>query len=78
MSGIALGFGLQEAARLGRKVSPNLPSEISRHIAVDFAPQTCPETGVKLDSDKPFGVALDTTPGTVMGTVPTAILKASI
>jgi hypothetical protein len=59
-------------------VSPNLPSEINRHIAVGFAPQAGCATGMKIDSRKPFEVAMDTTPGTVLGTVPKAILGASI
>jgi hypothetical protein len=70
---VALGLGPQKAARLGRKVSPNVPSEISRQVAVGFAPQTGCGTGVKIDSRKPFGVAMDTTPGIVLGTVPTVV-----
>jgi hypothetical protein len=72
-SAIALGLDLQKAARIGRKTSPNLPSEISRQITVGLAPQTGLEFGPKSDSRKPFGVALETTPGTVLGTVLTVV-----
>jgi hypothetical protein len=77
-SAIALGLGLQKAARIGRKTSPNLPSKISRRVTVGFAPQTGCGTGMKLDSRKPFGIDLDTTPGTVLGTVPTVVPGMSI
>ena len=64
-----MGLGLQQAMRLGRKVSPNLPSRISRQVTVDFALPIGPRTEVEIDSRKPFGVTMDTTPGTVLGTV---------
>jgi hypothetical protein len=75
---IALGISVQRAARIGGKTSPESPSEISRQVAVGFAPQTGCPTGMKLDYGKPCGVALDITPGTVLGTVPTAVPEMSI
>jgi hypothetical protein len=72
-----LGISLQKAVRLGRKVSSKLPSRISRQITLGFAPQTGYGTGMKLDSRKPFRVAMDTTPGTVLGTVPTVVRGVS-
>jgi hypothetical protein len=75
---VTLSIDLQKAVRIGRKTSPNLPSEISRRVTVGFAPQTGCGTGMKLDSRKPFSVAIDTTPGTVLGTVPTVVPGMSI
>jgi hypothetical protein len=70
---VALGLGVQKAVQIGRKTSPKSPSEISRQVAVGFAPQTGCGTGMKIDSRKPSGFAMDTTPGTVLGTVPTVV-----
>ena len=56
-SGVALGFGPQEAMRISRKTSPDLPSEIGRQVTVGLAPQIGLEIGPKLDSGKPFEVA---------------------
>ena len=77
-SAIALGFDLQEAVRIAGKASPKSPAGISRQVAVGLAPQTGSETGPKFDPEKPFGVALSTTPGTVLGTVPSPVRGASI
>jgi hypothetical protein len=73
-----LGISVQRAARIGGKTSPESPSEICRQVAVGFAPQTGCPTGMKLDYGKPCGVALDITPGTVLGTVPALVRGASI
>jgi hypothetical protein len=75
---IALGFGPQKAVRLSREKGLGLPLGIGCQVRVEFAPQTGSETGMELDSRRPFGVALDTTPGTVMGTVPPLVRRASI
>jgi hypothetical protein len=74
---VALSIDRQKAVRVGRKVRPVMPSRNGRQITVGFMPQAGLETGPRLDAGKPFGVALDTTPGTVLGTVPTVVPEVS-
>jgi hypothetical protein len=74
----ASSTGSQKAMRIGRKTSPAVPSRISRQVTVGFAPQAGSETGLKINSGKPFVVAVDTTTGTVLGTVLTVVPGMSI
>jgi len=45
---VPFGIGWREAARFGRQVGLDLDFRIASQIAVGFAPQTRPETGVEV------------------------------
>jgi hypothetical protein len=75
---VAFGVGPQEVLRISRQVGPGLDCGIGCQVPVGFAPQTGPLTKARIDSGKPFGVALDTTSRTVPGTVSRLVRGMSI
>jgi hypothetical protein len=59
--------------RIGRQVGLHFAIVIGSRVPIGFARQTGGRTGVKVAFRLPFGVATETTSGTVPGTVPTAV-----
>jgi hypothetical protein len=72
-SATALRTGWQQAARLNRQVVLPLPVGIDYQVPVGFAPQTGCGTMMKVAFRLPFRAAVETTLGTVPGTVPMVI-----
>ena len=70
---VAFGVGSEEVLRISRQVTPDLGSSIDHQIAARFAPQTGCGAEAKLASRLPVRVALETTQGTVPGTVLTVV-----
>jgi len=77
-SATTIGLGLQMAVRLSRREVPHVPWRTGLQVTVGFALPIGPRAGVRVDSREPFGVTVETAPGTVPGTVPTMVTGRSV